>query len=178
MVKKKIKSIKKQEDSELYHIAYELGVHYLEIVKNNVQKPAVMFDIDDTLLYIPKNGQPLKPIVSIIRLLNYCLNNEITVIIITARDSRSTKETKDELKKWNIGYNYLYLRQSPKDDYQYFKNDIKKEYSEKYGFDIIMSVGDNDIDIVGDYSGYGLKLPDNSDSRLYEKRLDGNIYII
>jgi len=151
--------------TDLYQTAYELGVHYLELMKNNIQNPAVMFDIDDTLLYVPEYGGELKPIVPIIRLLNYCLNNSITVIIITARDSKTLKETKNDLDKWNINYNYLYLRQANKDDPFYFKDKVKKEFSKKYN--ILMSIGDHYQDIYGEYSGYSIKLPNKTDPRLF-----------
>jgi len=157
---------------DLYQVAYELGVHYLELIKN-VNNPAVMFDIDDTLLYVPKTHGPLKPIIPIIRLLNYCLNNNITVIIITARDSRYLKETKAELKKWNIDYNYLYLRVFPQDDYYSFKSDIKKGFSKKYN--IVLSIGDQDQDIIGGYSGYSIKLPNKNDPRLFHINTSGQL---
>ena len=155
---------------DLYQVAYELGIHYLELIKH-IDNPAAMFDIDDTLLYVPKKQGPLKPIIPIIRLLNYCLNNGIVVIIITARDSRYLKETKAELKKWNIDYSYLYLKD--KNDYYSFKSDIKKEFSKKYN--IVLSIGDQGQDIIGDYSGYCIKLPNKNDPRLFHINTNGQL---
>ena len=161
---------------DVYENAYQLGKKYIDdFPLDSVNNPAIMFDIDDTLLAV--NGFNLTPIKPIIKLLNYANKKGLYIIIITARDSIFTSYTKKDLEKNNINYDELYLRKSPKDNYELFKSDVKKQYTLD-GYTIIMSVGDNDIDIVGDYSGYGLKLPDNSDSRLYEKRLDGNIYII
>ena len=46
----------------------------------NVQNPAVVFDIDGTL--IRNNRTPITPIISFY---NYCVNNRIPTFIITAR---------------------------------------------------------------------------------------------
>ena len=157
---------------DLYEIAYELGVNYLKLIKK-VKNKCVMFDIDDTLLKV--NGLLLTPIKPIIKLLNYCKNNGITVLIITARDSEFTTNTINDLKVNGIFYNYLYSRQSPKDDYQLFKSDIKKYYIDKYNLNIVMSIGDNDIDIAGPYSGYSIKLPNKSNPKLYHINTHGQM---
>ena len=51
---------------DVYSTAYDLGKNYLEIMKENnyfsLKYPAVMFDIDDTL--IAYSGKPIKPIIS------------------------------------------------------------------------------------------------------------------
>jgi predicted secreted acid phosphatase len=167
------------ENSQIYKVAYDLGVNYINlIVKNKIingTTPAVMFDIDDTLLFVPNKAGPLKPIQPIIDLLNYCRLHNFVIIIITARDSSWLKQTKDDLKKNNIYYDYLYLRQSPQDDYPTFKSQIKKMYMDHYDLTIFMSVGDNDIDIEGAYSGYSLKLPNKSDPRLFHINIYGQL---
>jgi predicted secreted acid phosphatase len=177
MVKNNLKSV----FNNVYDIAYNLGKEYIDSFPlNTVSNPAIMFDIDDTLLYVNDfNGfhiglEPIKPM---IKLLNYAIKKGINIIIITARDSVSRHSTEEDLNNNGIVYNELYLRKNPKDNYELFKNDIKKKYT-SMGYTIIMSVGDNNIDIIGDYSGYGLKLPNKTDSRLFEKKLDGNIYIV
>jgi hypothetical protein len=38
-----------------------------------------------------------------------------------------------------------------------------------------MSIGDNEIDILGDYSGYAIKLPNVNDPRLFHKDSYGNM---
>jgi predicted secreted acid phosphatase len=146
-----------------------------------------MFDIDDTLLNT-KNFKPIKPIVNLVKL---CNELKITVLIITARDSRYTQETAQDLAELNmyprlhkkdfifpedaLFYDYLYLRHSPRDDHDYFKSHVKQRLFELENVRTIMSVGDNVIDIVGDYSGYALKLPNHNDPRLYHKDYYGNI---
>jgi len=159
--------------SSLYEAAYDLGVNYLKLIKNNFPNPMVMFDIDDTLLNVNDDGS-LSPIKPIIKLLRYCLNNGITVLILTARDSRYLKGTKNDLKENGIDYDYLYLRKSPEDDHQFFKSEVKRKYTEQ-GFTVVMSIGDNEIDIVGDYSGYSIKLPNKTDPRLFHINAYGQL---
>ena len=45
----------------------------------------------------------------------------------------------------------------------------------KNGLFTIMSIGDNIIDVVGDYSGYAIKLPNTSDPRLFHKNTLGQM---
>ena len=170
-----IKFSSSMKKNNLYDIAYELGVNYLNIIKNmDIPNPTVMFDIDDTLLYVNED-HTLTPIKSIIKLLNYCLKHKFKVLILTARDSSGTAHTQRELSKFGINYDYLYLRNSPHDDYPTFKSDIKKMYLDHYNLHTVMSVGDNDIDINGEYSGYGIKLPNKTDPRLFHINAYGHL---
>ena len=157
-----------KQSKDLYKISYELGVNYINLVKTHTfpGTPTIMFDIDDTLLYVNDNGTftPIKPM---IKLLNYARKNKIKILIITARDSIYTNQTINDLKINKINYDYLYLRENPSDNYQNFKSDIKKKFMDLYGLYIIMSIGDNDIDIIGPYSGYSIKLPNKKDPRLF-----------
>ena len=63
--------ISKFEDmrKSVYTIAQQLGENYLDIMKENdyfnLKFPAVMFDIDDTLLEQP-SGKPIKPIIKLL----------------------------------------------------------------------------------------------------------------
>ena len=151
-----------------YQLAYEMGIRFLD---NSIyyKNPAVMFDIDDTLLLTgeeTKNNQ-FKPIKPIINLLYECINKNILVLIITARDSRYREHTIKDLAKYKIPYSFLYLRQSPNDDHELFKSNVKQDLYERYGITTIMSIGDNIIDIAGNFSGYYLKLPNKTDPNLY-----------
>jgi len=151
--------------NKVYEIAYTLGMNYLKINIDNdffdLKHPAVMFDIDDTLIHY--SGKPIKPI---IKLLNECIKLNLVVIIITARDYRSRDETIKELKKHGIKYDLLYLRKQT-DNIRTFKSNIKENLKKTDDITIILSVGDNIIDVDGEYSGYFIKLPNTSDSKLY-----------
>jgi len=156
--------------NKVYEVAYTLGMNYLKININNnffdLKHPAVMFDIDDTLIHY--SGKPIKPI---IKLLNECIKLNLIVIIITARDFRFKDETIKELKKHAIKYDLLYLRKQT-DNIRTFKSNIKKHLKETDDITIILSVGDNIIDVDGEYSGYFIKLPNTSDPKLYHLNSD------
>ena len=156
--------------NKVYEVAYTLGMNYLKIsIDNNffdLKHPAVMFDIDDTLIHY--SGKSIKPI---IKLLNECIKLNLIVIIITARDFRFKDETIKELRKHGIKYDLLYLRKQT-DNIRTFKSNIKKYLKETDDITIILSVGDNIIDVDGEYSGYFLKLPNTTDPKLYHLNSD------
>jgi len=154
--------------NDIYNVAYDLGINYIRMIKNMTFPgiPTVMFDIDDTLLYVNDDGT-LTPIKPMIKLLNEARKNKMKILIITARDSIFTPETINDLRINKINYDYLYLRENPKDNYELFKSDIKRKFMELYGLYIVMSIGDNNIDIAGNYSGYCIKLPNKTDPRLF-----------
>jgi predicted secreted acid phosphatase len=164
----------------VYELAYKIGTEYLDTI---ILKPmdAVMFDIDDTLLYT-SNFNPIKPI---IKLLKRCSDLGLIIVIITARDSRYTRGTVHDLQNINLYpvfnkkdfvfpkdalfYDYLYLRHNPEENHELFKSDVKKRLLDELKIKIVMSVGDNEIDVVGNYSGFGIKLPNERDPRLFYK---------
>ena len=158
--------------NSLHDIAYELGNNYLNKMKKleyfKMEYPAVMFDIDDTLINL--NGKAIKPM---IKLLNKCISEGILVIIITARSNVYYNETVNQLASFNIKYGVLYLRDDSLDDINTFKSNIKKKLAEQNDITTIMSIGDNIIDIDGEYSGYWIKLPNHSDRRLYHLNANG-----
>lgn len=155
----------------VYKDAYDLGNRYLKVASENnffdLEKPAVMFDIDDTLL--DYSGKKIKYIID---LLNKCNQIGLIVIIITARLDQHRQYTIDELKSNGIEYSALFLR-SQTDDFNTFKSKIKKQLSENNNITTIMSIGDNIIDIDGAYSGYWIKLPNQSDKKLYHLNSSG-----
>ena len=161
-----------KKTNDVYEIAYKLGIDYLNKIDYSPNY-MVMFDIDDTLL-----DYNLKPIKPIIKLMKECNKRNLKVIIITARDNLYTNETiadlihnniylkTNEIPKKAVYYDFIYLRHSPKDDNEMFKSKVKEDLFNQNLF-TIMSIGDNNIDIVGRYSGYGIKLPNRKDPRLF-----------
>jgi hydroxymethylpyrimidine pyrophosphatase-like HAD family hydrolase len=138
-------------------------------IKGEFSNPSVMFDIDDTLI----DSITKKKIEPMIKLLNKCIKEDYSIIIITARDVQYTKQTKAELEKNGIKYNLLFLRDPSRDYFHTFKSNIKKLLSEK-DIDIVMSIGDQMHDVSGEYSGYYIKLPDHVDDLLFHLNADGN----
>ena len=151
-----------------YILAHQMCIRFLD---NSIccKNPAVMFDIDDTLLLTGEGTKkiPFKPIKPIINLLYECINRNILVLIITARSSIYREHTVKDLAKYKIPYSFLYLRQSPDDNHELFKSNVKQNLYEKYAITTIMSIGDNIIDTIGNFSGYCLKLPNKTDPNLY-----------
>ena len=153
--------------NNVYNEAFTIGE---KIIINNLQnklslsnntKKAVMFDTDDTL--IKYSGEPIS---EIIHLLNYSKFLGYLVIIITARSDKYYYETINELSKHNITYDKIYLKKDTENFYD-FKSNIKESLFKTMNIQIILSVGDNWIDVNGDYSGDFIKLPNKTDSKLY-----------
>jgi len=115
------------------------------ILKNRVveKKDAVMFDIDDTLIFT--NGRANTEMID---LLNYSKRLGYKIIIITARPfSIVTRQfTIIQLKKYGIIYDELYLTPALN------KGNVKKQS----GYNYILSVGDQETDLT--HTKYGIKI--------------------
>jgi len=111
-------------------------------------KDAVMFDIDDTLIFI--SGRANKPIIN---LLHYCSHLGYTIVIITARPDRIWMHqfTKWQLKRYNIIY----------DELLFIPAELKGEAKASSGYNYILSVGDMDTDLTN--SAFGLKISNGCD---------------
>lgn len=112
----------------------EQGIKY--ITNRQVDpKDAVMFDIDDTLIFT--NGQPNKPIVD---LLHEAASIGYNIVIITARPGidYSIQETIKQLAANKIGYHYLGFT-SP---------ETKHVMKQKLDYNFILSVGDMPTDLT------------------------------
>jgi predicted HAD superfamily phosphohydrolase YqeG len=96
---------------------------------------AVMFDIDDTLIFT--DGRPNGPIID---LLYIATLKGYKIVIITARAGipRVVKFTVDQLKEYNIMYDYLGFT-SP---------ETKGIMKEKLPYNFVLSVGDMPTDLT------------------------------
>ena len=99
------------------------------------QKDAVMFDIDDTLIFT--NGEPNKPI---IELLHESLGMTYKIIIITARPplDHNIERTIKQLYEYGIPYDYIGFS-SP------LTKGIMKQ---QLPYNFILSVGDMPTDLT------------------------------
>ena len=115
------------------------------ILKNRVinKKDAVMFDIDDTLIFT--NGVANT---EMINLLNYCKKLGYKIIIITARPNTVFTEmfTKWQLKKYGIPYHSLIITPAQN------KGNVKVQT----GLNYILSVGDQPTDLT--HTKYAIKI--------------------
>ena len=117
----------------------------VDILKDRAisEKDAVMFDIDDTLIFI--NGQAN---LQIINLLKYAMNLGYEIIIITARPANAITMTftKWQLRKYGIPYHSLIITPAQN------KGNIKV----KTGLNYILSVGDQPTDLT--HTKYAIKI--------------------
>ena len=115
------------------------------ILKNRVvgEKDAVMFDIDDTLIFTNGNAN-----VPIIKLLHYTKYLGYKIIIITARPAMkwNVEFTQYQLKQYGIPYDQLVLTPA------HNKGNIKRES----GLNYVLSVGDMDTDLTD--TQYAMKI--------------------
>ena len=115
------------------------------ILKNRVvgEKDAVMFDIDDTLIFTNGNAN-----VPIIKLLHYAKYLGYKIIIITARPAMkwNVEFTQYQLKQYGIPYDALVITPA------HNKGNIKRES----GLNYVLSVGDQDTDLTD--TQYAIKI--------------------
>ena len=100
------------------------------------KRDAVMFDIDDTLIFA--NGRANKPVIKILRRAH---DLGYKIIIITARfpySKQIRQYTKQQLQDYQIPYHKLFI--VPAEN----KGKVKK----KTGLRYILSVGDKDTDLT------------------------------
>ena len=113
----------------------------VDILKDRVisEKDAVMFDIDDTLIFI--NGQANLPIINL-------LNLGYKIIIITARPANAITMTftKWQLRKYGIPYHSLIITPAQN------KGNVKVQT----GLNYILSVGDQPTDLT--HTKYAIKI--------------------
>ena len=112
-----------------------VGVHYISNRMIN-QNDAVMFDIDDTLIFT--NGRLNIPMVELLYVAN---DMGYKIVIITARVGTDPviKFTINQLKEYNIMYDYLGFTSA----------ETKIDMKEKLPFNFILSVGDMPTDLTG-----------------------------
>jgi len=113
----------------------------IDILQNRTlnHNDAVMFDIDDTLIYqvLGPSGNPIEPMIQLIREAD---NLGYKVVIITARPHyhENVEVTKHELHALNIPYDYLIFAPAE-------KKGIVKQQTE---FNFVLSVGDMPTDLT------------------------------
>lgn len=109
---------------------------YMLTGRNVMPHDAIMFDIDDTLIFT--DGRPNVPIIELLvigKFLGY------KIIIITARPAleNNVKWTINQLRNYNISYDYLGFT-SP---------EAKILMKQSLPFNFVLSVGDMPTDLTG-----------------------------
>jgi len=133
---------------------------------NLPEKPAIVFDIDDTLVFdsYSSGGMRSGCIPEIIKIYNTAKSLNISPIIITNRGGvdNVVEITLELLKSCNItDFASIYFRpvyhQEMNNPYKY-KRAARQHATEQDNYNIVMSVGDQPWD-VGEYGGIPVKLP-------------------
>ncbi len=163
--------------------AYKLGTKIIDAYKiKQFDKPkCVIFDIDDTIVF----GDPeeevgcsdmnlgtlgdqdlfVGPINDPIgNLVKYCKKNGFIIIILTARPPTSKLASEINMKMFNIPYDKIECK--PRENYEQFKIDRRKEISKNYT--ICLTVGDQVTDVI--FSGINtsfIKLPEPESKASY-----------
>ena len=111
-----------------------VGIEYISN-RTVIEGDAVMFDIDDTLIFV--NKQPIFPIIELLYRAQYL---GYKIVIITAR--LGTEEiinwTANELASFNISYDYL----------GFTTPQTKSEMKRSLPYRFILSVGDMPTDLT------------------------------
>jgi predicted HAD superfamily phosphohydrolase YqeG len=112
----------------------EWGMYYISNRRVH-ENDAVMFDIDDTLIFT--DGRPNTPMID---LLHEAVNMGYQIIIITARPGLESviKWTVKQLDEYKIGYHYLGFTSA----------ETKHIMKQKLPYKFILSVGDMPTDLT------------------------------
>jgi predicted secreted acid phosphatase len=124
-------------------------VNNIKFQNNN----CVIFDIDDTLINSKTNQKNNE----IIKFYKYLILQKINIILITARTASPEiiKYTYNQLNNLGIkNYKYLYFITNNFKNVKFYKINARKDVHNK-GYNIIMSLGDNEWD-YGKYGGIGV----------------------
>ena len=152
-------------------------IGFLRTLKNKKLKPAIMFDIDNTLAFTSEydddetgNSPEIKETSDFVR--KYCFKNGIECYFITARSCSSKKYNatykwlKDTFKfNETILKDNLYLTgnikgcENSKYERVAYKDLLKYALSKKQHLFWIMSIGDQLTDVFGENSGIKVLLP-------------------
>lgn len=119
-------------------------------------KPAVVFDIDATLLHDTDDVKtPAKPIPSIVELLNRLQSDGASIALVTARldDASMRRDTENTLKTLGIsGWKHLHLApESARVNMaavSHWKHKTRNEIAKKERGPIVLSVGDQWGDLI------------------------------
>jgi hypothetical protein len=131
------------------------AIRYLDGISlpNN---PTIVFDVDDTLL--ESDGKCIKPVKL---LYDYAIMLGIDTVIITCRKAFTDviQYTKEQLKQCGIiNISTFYFRHVDSKNPWTFKAKARKNIFDR-GCNVVMSVGDKDWDVCGEFTGQGVKIP-------------------
>ena len=129
------------------------------LYSSDKKQPAVVFDIDGTLVH---DNTWDSPIWSVINFCNHCKEIGFSTIIVTARPGweHNMESTKNSLQKLGLRCDSFFFRHPDYKDLDQFKTQTREFISTDKNYKILMSIGDNEWDI-GQYGGLGVLMKTN-----------------
>ena len=130
--------------------------HYIDQILRTpkVKNPAVIFDIDATLLFNDETelgGEcRARKNVPILNIHRQCIQRKIPVFLVTARPLTGRQFTEEQLKCLGITYNFLFLRPPSYrswGDISMFKQHCR-DMIRNSGYNTLLNVGDQWSDVV------------------------------
>jgi predicted secreted acid phosphatase len=118
------------------------------------KQPAIVFDIDGTMVH---DNTWDSPVWSVINFCNYCKDIGIATMIVTARGGwdANVNNTKNSLQELGVECDAMFFRKPDDNKIAEFKTNVRQYLSEVTGFNVLMSIGDNEWD-MGQWGGVGV----------------------
>jgi predicted secreted acid phosphatase len=158
-------------------VAIQWALAFLGCMRHLVLKPAIVLDIDGTIL-LNQEGGGAKCVLHFQSLVSACVKNEITVFCITARqdDPQNRAYTEKQLLKCGITPVHTTYMRPLRAEYSKYKKQARAHIAGR-GFGVLLSIGDQFADIsakeapacisdtkiyvgqLGDAAQFGIKLP-------------------
>ena len=135
---------------------------YYSLLRDADFVPAIIFDIDDTIINIKEfdfeKNQIIPPIYAFFK---FCMNEGIDIFIVTARQGNQQNIDKTVnmlINELYLDFNKIYFREPGERNVWAFKQQCRNAITDM-GYQVIMSLGDNDWDI-GINGGLGVLVED------------------
>ena len=156
--------------------AVRWALAYLGCTRLMSSQPAVVLDIDGTVIYNAPGGQASKCVLHFKSLVEACNKADVEVFFVTARpdtiDNRA--HTERQLQRCGLRYKRLYMR-PPRQEYGRYKFRAREAIAEA-GYTVLLSIGDQFADVnrrerqdlsndkfyvgqIGDNGAFAIKLP-------------------
>jgi len=126
----------------------------------------IIFDIDDTLFHSDK--QFIEPIPEMITIFKKLRNSGYIVSLITARRERMRSETIELLNKYEVsGYSDLHFKPNrvegeERECHCHYKERARRMIEHRHRRGILLNIGDQHTDLMGNYYMIGWKMPHKS----------------
>ena len=129
-------------------IAIQWALAFLGCTRQMVTKPALVLDIDGTILLNKENGGA-RCVLHFGSLVRACVNNGITIFCVTARpeEKENREYTEAQLQKCSIQPVAKVFMRPPDTEYAKYKYSARRQIEES-GYAILLTIGDQFADIA------------------------------